>query len=145
MLWHEILCARSVLAKNIVVAIDGPAGAGKSTVARGVARRLGFLYIDTGAMYRAVALWARRTGIPWDDQHRLGQLAAQARIEFSGDVVLLNGEDVTAAIREPEVSEGASKVAACGGVRRAMREEQRRIGQEHSSVMEGRDIGSVVF
>src|SRR5689334_23420747 len=97
-------CAQgSVLAKNIVVAIDGPAGAGKSTVARGVARRLGFLYIDTGAMYRAVALWARRTGIPWDDQHRLGQLAAQARIEFSGDVVLLNGEDVTAAIREPEV------------------------------------------
>ena len=131
--------------ENLIVAIDGPAGAGKSTVARAVARRLGFLYIDTGAMYRAVALWASRAQVPLDDLHRLEQLARQAHIEFSGSSVLLNGEDVTAAIRDPEISAAASKVAACGGVRRAMREEQRRIAAERSSVMEGRDIGTVVF
>ena len=131
--------------KTVIVAIDGPAGAGKSTVARSVARRLGYLYIDTGAMYRAVALWALRAGVPLDDLHRLEQLARQARIEFSGAQVLLNGEDVTAAIRDPQVTEAASKVAACGGVRRAMREEQRRIASSHSAVMEGRDIGTVVF
>jgi cytidylate kinase len=132
--------------KNVIVAIDGPAGAGKSTVARSVARRLGFLYIDTGAMYRSVALWALRAGVPLDDFHRLEQLARQARIEFDGpNIVLLNGEDVTAAIREPSVGEAASKIAACGGVRRAMGQEQRRIAAAHSSVMEGRDIGTVVF
>ena len=131
--------------KHVIVAIDGPAGAGKSTVARAVARRLGYLYIDTGAMYRAVALWALRNQIPLDDLHRLEQLARQARIEFSGGRVLLNGEDVTNEIREPGVSSAASRVAACGGVRRAMREEQRRIASEHSSVMEGRDIGTIVF
>jgi len=131
--------------KNVIVAIDGPAGAGKSTAARAVARRLGFQYIDTGAMYRAVGLWALRAGVPLDDLHRLTQLAAQARIAFEGSKVLLNGEDVTAPIREPEVSEAASKVAACGGVRRAMRQEQRRIAEEQSSVMEGRDVGTVVF
>jgi cytidylate kinase len=131
--------------KSVIVAIDGPAGAGKSTVARSVARRLGFLYIDTGAMYRAVALWALRTGVALDDFHRLEQLARQAHIEFVGAQVLLNGEDVSAAIREPSVAEAASKVAACGGVRRAMSQEQRRIAAAHSSVMEGRDIGTVVF
>ncbi len=131
--------------KSVIIAIDGPAGAGKSTIARSVARRLGFLYIDTGAMYRAVALWALRAGIPLDDFHRLEQLARQARIDLDGGLVLLNGEDVTAAIREPSVGEAASKIAACGGVRRAMSAEQRRIAASHSSVMEGRDIGTVVF
>ncbi len=131
--------------RSVIVAIDGPAGAGKSTVARAVARRLGFLYIDSGAMYRAVALWALRVGVALDDVHRLEQLARQARIEFDAGRVLLNGEDVTAAIREPSVSEAASKIAACGGVRRAMSAEQRRIAAAHSSVMEGRDIGTVVF
>jgi CMP/dCMP kinase len=132
--------------KSVIVAIDGPAGAGKSTVARSVAQRLGFLYIDTGAMYRSVALWALRAGVPLDDFHRLEQLARQARIEFEGSqMVLLNGEDVTAAIREPTVGEAASKIAACGGVRRAMSQEQRRIAAAQSSVMEGRDIGTVVF
>jgi cytidylate kinase len=131
--------------KSVIVAIDGPAGAGKSTVARSVAQRLGFLYIDTGAMYRAVALWALRAGVPLDDTHRLEQLARQARIELTGEQVLLNGEDVTTAIREPQVGEAASKAAASGGVRRAMLEEQRRIGAAQSSVMEGRDIGTVVF
>jgi CMP/dCMP kinase len=131
--------------KKIIVAIDGPAGAGKSTVARAVAHRLGFLYVDTGAMYRAVALWALRAGMAVEDAHRMEQLARQAQIEFSENRVLLNGDDVTAAIREPGISEAASKIAAYGGVRRAMRQEQRRIASQHSSVLEGRDIGTVVF
>src|SRR6202161_1760869 len=131
--------------KTIIIAIDGPAGAGKSTIARSLARRLGFTYIDTGAMYRAVALWALRAGFDLDDLHRLEQLAREARIEFDGDRVLLNGEDVTAAFREPEVTQAASKVSIAPGVRKALREEQRRIGSLQSVVMEGRDIGTVVF
>jgi cytidylate kinase len=98
-------------------------------------------------MYRAVALWALRLGVGLDDLYRLDQLAKEARIEFrAGEAtVLLNGEDVTAAIREPRVTEAASKVSMVPGVRRAMREEQRRIGTAQSVVMEGRDIGTVVF
>jgi cytidylate kinase len=96
-------------------------------------------------MYRAVALWALRASIDLDDLHRLEQLSKAAHIEFSGDSVLLNGEDVTAAIREPGVSDAASKVSVAPGVRRAMRDEQRRIGSASSVVMEGRDIGTVVF
>jgi len=129
----------------LIIAIDGPGGSGKSTVARAVARRLGFTYIDSGAMYRAVALWALRLGMSLDDLHRLEQLAREARIELPNDRVLLNGEDVTAEIRDPRVSEAASQVAACPGVRRAMRDEQRRIGSAGPAVMEGRDIGTVVF
>ena len=129
----------------MIIAIDGPGGSGKSTVARSVARRLGFTYIDSGAMYRAVALWALRLGMDLDDLHRLEQLAKEARIELPGDRVLLNGEDVSAEIRTPQVSNAASRVAAQPGVRRAMREEQRRIGSAGPSVMEGRDIGTVVF
>ena len=127
------------------MAIDGPAGSGKSTVARAVARRLGYTFIDTGAMYRSVALWALRLEMDLDDMHRIDQLAPQARIEFHDGAVLLNGEDVTQAIRTPEVSEAASKIAAYPGVRRAMREEQRRIADSGPVVMEGRDIGTVVF
>jgi len=130
---------------SLIIAIDGPGGSGKSTTARAVARRLGFTYIDSGAMYRAVALWALRLGMDLDDLHRLEQLAREARIELPGDQVLLNGEDVTAQIRDPGVSEAASRVAAQPGVRRAMREEQRRIGSAGPAVMEGRDIGTVVF
>ena len=137
--------------KRLIIAIDGPAGSGKSTIARSLARRLGFTYIDTGAMYRAVALWALRAGIDLDDLHRLEQLARAARIEFPGETVsgqtqvLLNGEDVTEAVREPRVSDAASKVSQAPGVRRALREEQRRLAGLHSVVMEGRDIGTVVF
>jgi cytidylate kinase len=131
----------------LIVAIDGPAGAGKSTIARSLAAKLGFTYIDTGAMYRAVALWALRVGVDLDDLHRLEQLAKEANIEFSASAstVRLNGEDVTDAIRDPEVSRAASKVSMAPGVRRAMRLEQRRIASTHSVVMEGRDIGTVVF
>jgi cytidylate kinase len=141
------MCIATARQKHIIVAIDGPAGAGKSTIARSLAQRLGFTYIDTGAMYRAVGLWALRVGVDLDDLHRLEQLAKEARIEFVAgeNTVRLNGEDVTAAIREPRVTEAASKVSMAPGVRRAMRAEQRRIGATQSVVMEGRDIGSVVF
>lgn len=135
------------MAKRIVVAIDGPAGAGKSTIARRIAERLGFLYIDSGAMYRAVGLWALRTGVELTDAHRLEQLAREAHIELrpDGKRVLLNGEDVTEAIRTPEVSQAASLVSTVPAVRRAMVAEQRRMSTEASVVMEGRDIGTVVF
>ena len=129
----------------MVVAIDGPAGAGKSTVARRLAERLGFIYIDTGAMYRAVALWALRQGIDTRDMHRMEQLALAADIKLVHGKIVLNGEDVSEAIRSPEVSNGASRVAVLPGVRRALVAKQRAIGERSSVVMEGRDIGTVVF
>lgn len=128
-----------------MVAIDGPAGAGKSTIARRLAERLGFTYIDTGAMYRAVALWAVRRQVDFDDAHRMEQLALACEIHLSPGHIRLNGEDVTEAIRTPEVSNGASKIAVIPGVRRAMVAKQRAIGEASSVVMEGRDIGTVVF
>lgn len=133
--------------RRIIVAIDGPAGAGKSTIARRVAEKIGAIYADTGAMYRAVALWALRSGVSPQDMASLERLAEHANIELeaSGTRVLLNGEDVTAAIRTPEVSAAASLVAAVPGVRRAMVALQRDMAERSSLVMEGRDIGSVVF
>jgi len=129
-----------------VVAIDGPSGAGKSTIARRLASRLGFTYIDTGAMYRAVALWASRQSVDLSDMHRAEQLALAAQIELApAGRILLNGEDVTEAIRTPEMSNDASKISAISGVRRAMVAKQRAIGEVASVVMEGRDIGTVVF
>ena len=127
------------------MAIDGPAGAGKSTIAKRLAARLGFTYIDTGAMYRAVALWGLRQGVDMGDMHRMEQLAIAAEIELSPGHIRLNGEDVTEAIRTAEVSNGASRVAVIPGVRRAMVAKQRAIGEQTSVVMEGRDIGTVVF
>ena len=129
----------------MVVAIDGPAGAGKSTIARRLAQRLGFTYIDTGAMYRAVALWGLRHGVDPADMHRMEQLALAAEIELSPGRISLNGEDVTEAIRSPEVSNGASHIAVIPALRRAMVAKQREIGELTSVVMEGRDIGTVVF
>jgi CMP/dCMP kinase len=121
-----------------VVAIDGPAGAGKSSVSRAVAERLGFTYLDSGAMYRAVALAALRLGRP------PGQVAGDVSIAL-GDRVLLDGEDVTAAIRTPEVSEAASVAAPDPAVRTAMVAEQRRLLADGDWVAEGRDIGTVVW
>jgi cytidylate kinase len=120
-----------------VVAIDGPAGAGKSTVARALAGRLGFTYLDSGAMYRAVALAALRHG------GEPGQVAREVEVELS-ERVLLDGEDVTDAIRAPEVSEAASRVAADPGVREAVVAKQREILAHGDWVAEGRDIGTVV-
>jgi cytidylate kinase len=130
--------------KRTVVAIDGPAGAGKSTIAKGLAARLGFTYIDTGAMYCAVALWGVRQGVDPGDMHRMEQLAIAAGIELSPRRIALNGEDVTDWLRTPEVANGASKIAVIPGVRRAMVARQREIGERTGVVMEGRDIGTVV-
>ena len=131
--------------RRVIVAIDGPAGAGKSTIARRLAEKLGFTYIDTGAMYRAVALWALRQGIDTRDRHRMEQLALAADIKLAQGKILLNGEDVSEAIRAPDVANGASRVAVLPGVRRALVAKQRAIGERSSAVMEGRDIGTVVF
>ena len=129
-----------------VIAIDGPAGAGKSTIARLLAEKLSYIYIDTGAMYRSVALWALRQGVRLDDPYRLQQLAIAAEFELPGPgKIKLNGEDVSEEIRTAEVSAAASKIAAVGGVRTALVAKQREIAERRNVVMEGRDIGSNVF
>lgn len=122
----------------MVIAIDGPAGAGKSSVARALARELGFTYLDSGAMYRSVALAASKEG------RAPGEIAPRLRIELSGDRVRLNGEDVTASIRDPQVTEAASRAAADPSVRRAMVALQRQLLSRGDWVAEGRDIGTVV-
>ncbi|MBV9763842.1 MAG: (d)CMP kinase [Acidobacteriaceae bacterium] len=133
--------------KRVIVAIDGPAGAGKSTLAKRIAGKLGFVYINSGAMYRAIALWALRLKVDLTDMHRLEQLAKEAKIEFAaGDGrVFLNGDEVTEAIRDLNVTDAASKVSVVPGVRRALLKTQRAVAELNSVVMEGRDIGSVVF
>jgi len=135
--------------RRIVVTIDGPAGAGKSSVAKALARRLGYRLLDTGAIYRAVALAAQRRGVPWTEAARLGEVARELdiRFDFVGERnhVYLGGEDVTAAIRTPEISQGSSQVSAYPEVRAALLELQRRLGAGGGVVVEGRDTGTVVF
>jgi CMP/dCMP kinase len=128
----------------MVIAIDGPAGAGKSTVARAAAAALGFTYLDSGAMYRCVALVALECGADLDDGAAIAVLARSLRIELDGDRVGLDGRDVSAAIRAPKVTDAASKVSVHPGVREAMVERQRRLIEAGRYVAEGRDIGTVV-
>lgn len=135
--------------KNPIVAIDGPAGAGKSTVARMVADRLGYLYIDTGAMYRAVAWKVLEEKLPLSDEGKITALANRLDIHFEkqdgAQHILADGEDVTEAIRTPEATRLSSPVSAIHGVRKRMVDLQRKMGEEGGIVMEGRDIGTVVF
>lgn len=127
------------------ITIDGPAGAGKSTVARLVAARLNFLYVDTGAMYRALTLKALRAGIEVEDEEAVGELAGNTRIELRGGRVYCDGEDVTESIRAPRVSEAVSLVARSRRVREYMVQLQRALAAGGRVVMDGRDIGSYVL
>jgi cytidylate kinase len=137
------------MARRVAVTIDGPTAAGKSTAARGVAKRLGYRYVDTGAMYRSVALMAARRGVDVTDGETLERLARSIVIDFvpngAGDRVLVDGEDVTTAIRSPEMSTAASVVSTSPGVRAALVARQRVMAAEGGVVMEGRDIGTVVL
>jgi cytidylate kinase len=128
----------------MVIAIDGPAGAGKSTVAKGVAKALGFTYLDSGAMYRCVALAALDRGIDLEDGERLGELAWSLEIGFDGDSIRLDGEPVGGKIRSPEVTIAASHVSVHPQVRQAMVKRQRELIASGNYVAEGRDIGTVV-
>jgi len=135
--------------KKVVVTIDGPAGAGKSSVAKQLARRLGYRLLDTGAIYRSVALVAKQRGIPWTSAAECGAIARDLDIEFDfvgeKNHVSVSGVDVTAEIRTPDVSQGASQVSAHPAVRAGLLELQRRLGAGGGVVVEGRDTGTVVF
>jgi len=129
----------------MIIAIDGPAGAGKSTVARRLAKRLGIRYLDTGAMYRALTWLALRDGADLEDGDRLGGLAAGHPVSLESDgTVVIDGEDVTVAIRETRIDRAVPIVARHPQVREVMRERQRQLAHEADAVMEGRDIGTVV-
>jgi CMP/dCMP kinase len=134
---------------RLIVAIDGPVGSGKSTVARRVAELLGYAYLDSGAMYRAVAWKALRENTPLDSEEKLAALAGGTRIDLvstdGGYRVLVDGADVTEQIRTAEVAQAASKVATVAGLRTVLVSEQRRAAERGGVVMEGRDIGTVVF
>lgn len=136
--------------KGKTIAIDGPAGSGKSTTAKQLASRLGYTYLDTGAMYRAVALFALRHEISFDDENALEQVASRIKIEFrpdseKGQLIFLNDKDVSDAIRTEEVTRGSSAVAVFTGVRKEMVERQVLLGEKGNIVAEGRDTTSVVF
>lgn len=134
---------------NIKIAIDGPAGAGKSTLAKAISKQLGYKYIDTGAMYRAVALKAIRNGIDTQDTDMvisvLDGLDITIKYSDGGQIILLDGEDVTDKIRTPELSIGASNVALIPSVRKRLVEIQRELAEENNVVMDGRDIGTHVL
>ena len=131
---------------DLVIAIDGPAGAGKSTVAKKVAEATGLPYLDTGAMYRCVALQVQKDGVDPAEAHRVGEIARRVQITLEGPVVHLDGRDVSGEIRSHGISSIVSVIAAHSNVRDAMREQQRQwIARHHGGVVEGRDIATVVF
>lgn len=131
--------------ERLIIAIDGPSGAGKGTVARAVAARLGYRHIDTGAMYRAVAWKAQAQGIDLADELAVAAVGERARFELENGRVVIDGHDVAAAIRTPEIDRAAAAVARHPAVRRALVSRQREYGEGGGIVMEGRDIGTVVF
>jgi cytidylate kinase len=131
--------------KALIIAIDGPSGAGKGTISRTVSQALGYRHIDTGAMYRAVGWKATQEGIALDDERAVAELARRATIVVEGGVVAIDGHDVTRAIRTPEMDRTAAAVARLPRVREVLVARQRELGQDGGVVMEGRDIGTVVF
>lgn len=133
------------MTKNYQIAIDGPSGAGKSTIAKAVAARLGIEYVDTGAMYRAVALKMLSRGIPMREDETLLKMLEETDIDFSCGRVYLDGEDVSALIRTPEISKAASDCSALASVRKKLVELQQAMGRSKSIIMDGRDIGTVVL
>lgn len=135
--------------RGIVIAVDGPSGAGKSTISRALSKRLGYLEIDTGAMYRAMAWLARRSGVDLTDPQQVQTFSRQAEIDLQlengATLVVANGQDITAEIRSPEISMLTSKISALAPVREAMMALQRRMGFKGGVILDGRDIGTVVF
>jgi cytidylate kinase len=131
--------------KPLIIAIDGPSGAGKGTVARAIATALGYRHVDSGAMYRAVGWKAVRDRAPLDDEQAIGDLAAGASIDVSDTAVIVDGIDVTRAIRTPDIDRAAASVARLPRVRAVLVDRQRQLGAGGAIVMEGRDIGTVVF
>ena len=141
--------AKTCHRRKLTIAIDGPSGAGKSTVGKSLAKRLGYIYVDTGAMYRAVALKVKEKSVELEDEMALYSLASSLRIAFVTEEeethVLCDEKDVTEAIRSPEISRLASDISKRKGVRQALVQKQREMGREGGVVLEGRDIGTVVF
>jgi cytidylate kinase len=131
--------------KKLVIAIDGPSGAGKGTVARTLSETLGYRHVDTGAMYRAVGWKALHEGIPLDDEAAVASLARRATIDVEGGRSAIDGHDVTRAIRTPDIDKAAAAVARLPRVREVLVSRQRALGSDGGVVMEGRDIGTVVF
>lgn len=131
--------------RSLIIAIDGPSGAGKGTVARAVASRLGYRHVDSGAMYRAIGWKAIRDGLPLDDEAAMAKLAERSPIEIVLEAVRIDGVDVTREIRTPEIDRAAASVARLPGVRKVLVARQREMGEGGGLVMEGRDIGTVVF
>ena len=131
--------------RQLIIAIDGPSGAGKGTIARAIARELGYRHIDSGAMYRAVGWKAIRDGVPLDNEAAVAALAEQSRIDVSSTAITIDDVDVSRAIRTPEIDRAAAAVARLPRVRGVLVDRQRQLGVGGGIVMEGRDIGTVVF